>query len=105
LIAQPRPIIKRREVILNKIERGRAAEALLESPLLRETIAALEDAYVAAWRRAATPDAREDCHRHMRLVEKFATDLQSVATSGTLEQGRIKELERGHKSPFWLGGF
>lgn len=78
---------------MDKIERGRAARALLENGLLREALAGLDAAYVAAWRTAATAEAREDCHRFIRLAEKFAADLSSIAHTGRLEEARLKELQ------------
>ncbi len=82
---------------LDKTERGRAAQALLDNGLLREALAGLDATYTAAWRAATTPEAREDCHRYMKLVEKLTADLTSIATSGALEQARLRELERGKK--------
>jgi hypothetical protein len=86
---------------LDKVERGRAAEALLENPLLREVLNALGAYYTAAWRSAATPEAREDCHRYVRLTEKLIGDIASIANTGMLERARIKELERGKKGLLW----
>lgn len=81
----------------DKLARGQAAEALLSNELFRETLNQLDDAYTAAWRQAKTVEAREDCYRYVKLVEKLITDIQSVSTSGQLEQARLKELERGKK--------
>ena len=86
---------------MDKIERGRAAEALLQNALLREVLAGLDAAYVAAWRAASTPEAREDCHRTMRLTEKFAADLSSIAHTGRLEEARRKELQGQKRVLIW----
>jgi hypothetical protein len=85
---------------MDKIERGHAAEALLQNSLLRDVLAGLEAGYTAAWRTAATIEAREDCHRHVRLIEKLAADISSIAHTGQLEQARIKELE-GRRAHLW----
>jgi hypothetical protein len=89
------------EAKMDKIERGRAAQALLENPLLQSALAGLEAAYTEAWRQARNVEAREDCHRYVRLVEKLAGDLQSIVTSGALEEARLKEITRGRKHTLW----
>ena len=85
----------------DKIARGRAAEALLENALLREVLEGLDAAYTAAWRNAPSLEAREDCHRYVRLTERLIGDIASIANTGKLEQARIKELERGRKGLSW----
>jgi hypothetical protein len=82
------------------MERGSRARALLDNALLRDAIAGLDRHYVEAWRRAGSVEAREDCHRYLKLVEKLVTDLTSIATTGDLEKKRLKELE-GSKSWSW----
>lgn len=82
---------------MNPIDRGERAKALLANGLLREVLDGLEAQYVQAWRQARSVEAREDCHRHVCLIEKFVADLTSIATTGALEQQRLTELEGARK--------
>ena len=85
---------------MDKLQRGISAQALLENEIFRETMNTLDGYYTAAWRAAKTPDAREDCHRYVKLIESLIADIQSVATTGKLEQARQNEIEGKRKS--WL---
>lgn len=86
---------------MDKIQRGMNADALLENEMLKESMAALGNYYTQAWHDADKIEAREDCHRYMKLIERFWTDLRSVSNTGKLEQARILELERGRKGFTW----
>ena len=79
--------------MLNPVERGERARALLENGLLREALDGLDAHYTQAWRQARTVEAREDCHRYVLLTEKLIADLTSIATTGALERERLAELE------------
>lgn len=87
---------------LLKINRGSQAQALLENSLLQEALSALEQAYTAAWRAGRTLEAREDCHRYIKLIEKLKSDIQSIANTGALEQARINQLEGQRGKIAWL---
>lgn len=78
---------------MDKLERGHQAKALLENQLLRESLNTLDEYYTAAWRSAKTLDAREDCYRYVKLVERLITDLQSIVNTGAIERARLDELE------------
>lgn len=86
---------------MDKIQRGLQADGLLENPLFREVMNTLDDVYTASWREARTVEAREDCYRYVKLTEKLIADIQSVATTGKIEQARVHELERGKKGLSW----
>lgn len=62
---------------------------------------ALEGAYIAAWRKAQTVEAREDAHRYVMLCGRIQADLRALLLDGQLTQKRIKELD-GRK-PWRLG--
>lgn len=83
----------------DKVERGQRAEILLKDPLLRQTLAGLEDEYVKAWKQARTLDAREDAHRLVRLIERFRDHLASLAFTGTLTSRQQRDLEG--REGFW----
>lgn len=85
---------------LSKTERGIAARTILDSALFQQTLGALENEYVAAWRTAKTVEAREDCHRYVVLIEKLKADLTSIATTGDLERRRLDELEGKERKIF-----
>lgn len=78
---------------MNKTERGHAAQTILDSQIFRDVFAGLERTYMQQWRAARTVEAREDCHRHVVLLEKLKADLVSIATTGELERRRLDELE------------
>ena len=86
---------------MDKIQRGLQADTLLENTLFREVMNTLDEVYTATWRVAQTPEAREDCYRYVKLVEKLIVDIQSVANTGKIEQARVQELERGKKGFPW----
>lgn len=85
----------------DKINRGVQAHALLENELFKEVLNTLDGVYTKAWREAKTPEAREDCHRYVKLCEKIIIDIQSVANTGVIEQARQQELQRGKKGFPW----
>lgn len=84
----------------DKLQRGISAQTLLENEIFRETMNTLDGFYTAAWRDAKTLEAREDCYRYVKLIERLIADIQSVATTGKIEQARQNELEGKRKS--WL---
>jgi hypothetical protein len=87
---------------LNKLERGRAAQQLMDNSLLQECFAALSDQYTASWRAARTVEAREDCHRYMTVIDKLKDDIRSIATTGGLERKRLQALEGNKGVITWM---
>lgn len=85
---------------LDKAERGYQAQVLLENPLLKEILSALDGEYHTAWRDAKTVEAREDLYRYVKVLERIAVDLKSVAMTGMLERKRLDELE-AKKRTLW----
>ena len=83
---------------MDKIQRGISAQALLENELFREVLNNLDGIYTKAWREAPTPELREDCWRYVKVIERIITDIQSVSTTGKIEQARQNELEGKRKS-------
>lgn len=83
----------------DKVERGQRAEILLKDPLLRQTLAGLEEEYIKAWKLARTLDAREDAHRLIHLIERFREHLASLAFTGTLTSRQSADLEGRER--FW----
>lgn len=73
--------------------RGDKARELLENEILREALATLDQAYINAWRKANTVEAREDAHRYVTLCKQFESDLKSVVKDGQMADHRTKELE------------
>jgi hypothetical protein len=78
---------------MEKQLRGQKAEALLNDGLLKEAMIALEEAYVAAWKKARTAEAREDAHRYVSLLTNFKNHLSSVVLTGALDAKRQAELQ------------
>jgi hypothetical protein len=83
----------------NKIEWGLAAQSLLENPTFQAVLDRANSEYLTRWREAKTVEAREDCHRYIKVIERISADLKSIATTGELHKKRQIELE-GKKS--WL---
>ncbi len=75
-----------------KLERGLKAKALINSELFNECFDRLDQAYIAAWRKALTVDAREDAHRYVTLMGWLREDLERIAETGMLEERRLAEL-------------
>lgn len=82
---------------MDKAERGHHAEVLLANPLLAEVLRDLDGIYHAQWRDAKTVEAREDLHRYVKVVERFTSDLMTIAQTGKLERARLQELEGGKR--------
>ena len=78
---------------MNKLQRGHAAQVLLDSDIFKEVLAETEQHYIQAWRQARTVEAREDCHRYLTLTAKITDHLKSIATTGALERRALDELE------------
>ena len=83
---------------MDKIERGRVAQALLDNELLKEILNTLDGTYHAKWRVAATVEAREDLFRYVKVLEHLAADIRNIVTTGKLEEKRLAELE-GRAAP------
>ncbi len=78
---------------MDKIARGYQADQLLQNALLKECLNGLDEYYCAVWRKSKSLEAREDAHRYVTLLTKLVQDLQSISTTGKLEDARLKELE------------
>jgi hypothetical protein len=84
-----------------RIHRASEAKRLIENAAFVEAVTELDKVYVQAWRNGTTPDAREDAHRYMMLLNKFAGDLRSMIMDGAVTDKRIVDLEGRKKG--WLG--
>lgn len=76
-----------------KIERGLAAQHLLENELFKEVMSELDGVYHAKWRVAQTVEAREDLFRYVTVRDQIIKDIQTIARTGKLEEARQAELE------------
>lgn len=87
---------------MNEIQRRARAERLgAVSEDLTALLADLEAEYIKQWRAATTPEAREDAHRYVTLIEKFRGVLNATALSGRLasEAIALEEKRKGWKIP------
>lgn len=83
------------EIALNKaIERAAQAEALQRNELLAETLAKLENDYIAGWRatHARDSDARERLWHAVQVVAKVRDHIAHVAAGGRMAQTQLDEL-------------
>lgn len=78
---------------MDKIERGRAAQHLLDNELLKEILNELDGTYHAKWRIAQTVEAREDLFRYVKVLEQLTADIRSIAMTGKLEEKRLEALQ------------
>ena len=77
----------------DKATRGIAAQHLLENELFKEVMSELDGIYHAKWRSAQTIEAREDLHRYVTVRDQIIKDIQTIATTGKLEEQRLQLLE------------
>ncbi len=78
---------------MDKIQRGIAAKHLLDNELLKEILNELDGTYHAAWRNAKTVEAREDCHRFVKLLERLTANIRTIAITGKLAEEDLKLAE------------
>ncbi len=74
--------------------RAARAKALIESDLVQEAFASLEQAYTTAWRSTTIEDvsAREKLFLAINIVGKVRDHLNSVVSNGTLAAAELKAL-------------
>ena len=74
--------------------RALQAEGLLNSDLLKEAFAKLEEEYIAAWRSTKHDDqlGREKLFLAVNVIGKVKDHLQSVASNGKLAQAELNQL-------------
>ncbi len=77
-----------------KLERAHKAKTLLENEFFNECFDRLEANYIQAWRNSLTVELREDAHRYVTLIGWLKQDLQSIATTGVLEDERLEAQKR-----------
>lgn len=75
-------------------DRGVQAKVLMESPLLVEAFATLEDGYLSAWRttHALDTQAREKLFIAVNVLAKVKDHLRSVVANGTLAAKELEQL-------------
>jgi hypothetical protein len=61
--------------------------------LFKEVMAELDGIYHAKWRAAQTVEAREDLHRYVTVRDQIIKDIQTIVTTGRLEEQRLQQLE------------
>jgi hypothetical protein len=75
------------------IDRGDAAQRLLDDPFLKETFAKLRDEYVKLWEASPSRDVegRERLWWAVRVVNEVQTDLHNIASSGRLARAQVDQ--------------
>jgi hypothetical protein len=86
-----------------EIARSQRARAILDDPLVKEALAAIEQGCVEEWRRAQPRDveARERLWLMLKLAERFRRHFESHVESGRLAGERVASIERERR--FRLG--
>ena len=62
--------------------RGKEAKRLMDDPLLGDALAALEKAYIAAWKEAEDPATRGTLWVKIKVLEDFQTELATYISRG-----------------------
>lgn len=84
--------------LIDKLEtavyRAAKAKALIEDPLLVETLTKLEDSYVSAWKLtpARDTDARERFWHGVQAVGKLRDHMGLIIQDGKLAQAEINAM-------------
>jgi hypothetical protein len=84
--------------------RGARAQRLIEDELLAESFAALENAYVNAWRSTTIDDVagREKLFLAINIVGKVRDHLAKVASDGGLAAAELRRLaETAERQKTW----
>lgn len=75
--------------------KGERAKALLEDPLLRETLDNMRSDYQRQWAKSGFNQAeqREHWYRMLQAVEHFEKDLQVTVSDGQIAAAEIERDE------------
>lgn len=77
-------------------ERGRQAKALLDNPLLAESVEKLKQHYIDAWRKTAFDDVqgRERLYTAYGMVDQIFAHLRVVLGDGQIAAQALEKLKR-----------
>jgi hypothetical protein len=73
-------------------ERGRQAQAVLESPVYSESYALLASEFTQAWRDSRDPAEREQIHQLLLMLDKVKCVME-----GAMRAGKIADAEINRK--------
>ena len=76
-----------------RVARADRVRELIENEDFKTAVSNVDAAYISAWRNAKTPEAREDIHRRMILLNEVCQDLRAMVTEGAFAAHHVKELE------------
>lgn len=78
---------------MDPISRGNEAQRLLDSPVIRETLAGIKAEIIEQWSAMPARDVegREWVWRHYKVAEKFEAMLRGYVETAKLERLRIEE--------------
>jgi hypothetical protein len=74
-------------------ERGRAAQAVLESAVYVESYALIEAEIQRKWRESRDPAEREELHLLLRMLDKARNVLESTMRAGQLAQDKLTKAQ------------
>lgn len=77
--------------LIREIDRGRQAQAVVESPIFREAVDGLRDQLLGDWRATAPKDTqgREQLWLAQRLLQQIEAHLTQVMTTGVMASLQI----------------
>jgi len=68
------------------IQRGENAARVLNDPLVKDTLAGLEDLMIQSWRAASDADIREELWFTLKGLERFRSMFEGAVQSGQYER-------------------
>lgn len=79
-----------------QVDRGIQAKAILENPLVTESVEKLKQTYIEAWRRTAPEDVqgRERLYTAYGMVDQIFAHLRVVQGDGQVAAAAIDKLKR-----------
>lgn len=75
------------------IERGRNAQAVLDSPVYAESYTLIEQELTRLWRESRDKDEREELHRLLRMLDKARNVLEATMRSGQLAADDLRKRQ------------
>ena len=67
---------------MNNIQRGQAAEAILQNPLVNEAFTEIEQALTDAWKESTDAPQREEIYYTLKGLERFKMVFEIAVSTG-----------------------
>ena len=70
---------------MDTVQDGLAAARILEDPVFQRAVAMADERFVALWRQADTPEARERAHALQAALGQIVNELEVLVGRGEFE--------------------